>query len=239
MSNSNLFLNMKLPRNLNNSEIKEYFIKYSNGDKEARDALILHNLKLVLYRIHTRFNDFPFDMEEMFSIGVIGLINSIDTFDIEKETTFSVYAVKCIDNAILMYARKETKQLGVDRLDQPLAIDKDGKELTIEETLCDDSVDLIEDYETKDQIRILKILMNDLSDKELEILHLYFADRYTQQEIANQYHISRSAISAKINRITEKLANGFEHYNEAKHQNQVKMNDNSKIKKKCSNKEKM
>lgn len=238
MYNNDLFLEMELPKKLNKKEIKEYFERYQNGDKQAREDLIIHNIKLVIYRIKSKFSKFPFDAEEMFSAGVVGLINSIDTFDIEKGYEFSSYAIRCIDNAILMFAKKESKHLAVDSLDRPIATDPDGKDLKIEDTILDDTVDLVNDYEKNDQIRILKTLMGDLSEEEVTLLNLYFKDRLTQEKIANQYQISRSYVSEKIKKVIKKLSEGFNEYNEAEYQNVTNKKNITSEMTKCNKEEK-
>ncbi len=219
MYDNDLFLDMEIPKKLNKKETKEYFERYQKGDSHAREELILHNIKLVIYRVESRFSKFPFDKEEMFSAGVIGLIKSIDTFDIEKGYEFSTYAVRCIDNEILMFTKKESKHLEVDSLDKPIATNTDGRDLKIEDIILDDTVDLVRDYEKEEQIRILKNLVSHLPVEEMTLLQLYFEDRLTQQNIADQYQISRSNVSRKIRDIVEKLSKGFNEYNEADYQN--------------------
>ena len=219
MYDDNLFLNGKLPEKLNKKDTIKYFEECQKGNQCAREELILHNIKLVIYRINSKFSKFSFDVQEMFSAGMIGLINSIDTFDLEKGYEFSSYAIRCIDNAIYMFVRKEIKHLEVDSLDRTIATDQDGKNLKIEDIILDDTVDLVQDYEKSDQIRILKNLMEDLSEEDSTLLNLYFKDRLTQQNIADQYHFSRSNVSRKIRQIIGKLAKDFNEYNEADYQN--------------------
>ncbi len=219
MYDNDLFLDMELPKKLNRKETKEYFERYQNGDSHAREDLILHNIKLVIYRVESRFSKFPFDKEEMFSAGMIGLIKSIDTFDIEKGYEFSSYAVRCIDNEILMFTKKESKHLEVDSLDKPIATKIDGKDLKIKDIILDDTVDLIRDYEKNEQIKILKNLVNNLPEEEITLLHLYFEDRLTQEKIAKKYQISRSNVSRKIKDIVKKLSEGFNEYNGIGYQN--------------------
>ena len=115
-----LFIEDKLPDPLSQSELYSYFEKMKSGDTKAREIIIKHNIKLVFNQVMKRFCNMPYEKKELISIGLIGLIKSVDTFDISKDRKFSSYAVKCIDNEILMFLRREKKYSKEQSLDTPL-----------------------------------------------------------------------------------------------------------------------
>ena len=223
MYDNDLLQKIEIPKGgLSNKQTKEYFQKYHNGDLEAREKLILYNIKLVMYRVNGRFNSFPFSADELFSVGIIGLIKGVDTFDLEKGYAFSSYAIRCIDNEILMFSRKEYKHLDFDSLDRTISYGKDDKQLKVEDVILDDTVDLIKDYEKKEQIKFLYTKLEELKEEDLQLLNLYFWDRFTQEEIANQQHASRSTISKKIKGIVKNLAEEFKKQDEDINSNKEK-----------------
>lgn len=215
MYDNDLLQKIEVPNDrLSNKQTKKYFQKYHCGDREAREKLILYNVKLVMYRINGKFNNFPFSKDELFSVGIIGLIKSVDTFNVEKGYNFSTYAIRCIDNEILMFTRKENKHLDLDSLDRTIAYGKDDTKLKVEDVILDDTINLEKDYEKKEQIQFLHTLLEELSEEELNLLSLYFENRLTQEKIANQQHTSRSSVSKKIKMIVKKLAEGFKQEDE-------------------------
>lgn len=107
MEYDDIFIVSKAPKPLPKSELYDYLKKYSLGDVEAREKIIKHNIRLVINQVKKNFPNTPYERKELVSIGLIGLIKGVDTFDIEKKFAFSSYAIRCIDNEILMFLRKE------------------------------------------------------------------------------------------------------------------------------------
>lgn len=172
--------------------------------------MIEHNIKLVINQVVKKFNNTPYDKEELVSVGLIGLIKAVDAFDYTKNFKFTTYAYRCINNEILMYINKNKKNLDVISLDQPISTNEDFINITQKDLLVDESVNFVYDYERKELIEAIKPSLNFLSDLERKFVILYFGfidDReYTQSEIAKQEHMSQSHVSRIINRAIKKIA---------------------------------
>ena len=123
----------KLPKPLAKDETFKLIKEANEGSQESRDKLITHNIRLVLYEINNRFRNIDYDKNDLASVGIIGLIKAISTFDITKEVAFSTYAMRVVDNEILMFLRKNKKYRKVDSLDSAFYIGNDGKELKLED----------------------------------------------------------------------------------------------------------
>ena len=135
MFTSDLFIENKLPDILSKEELSEYFIKYRLGDYTARDKIIMCNIKLVLNEIFRKFFNSTYDKQELLSVGIIGLIKSVDTFDITKNYQFSTYALRCIDNEIAMFLNKEKKRDNDVSIEICLGNDKDTEGIKIKDLL--------------------------------------------------------------------------------------------------------
>ena len=209
MNYDDLFIESKLPNPLNNKELIAYFEKMRAGNKLAGEIIIRHNIKLVLNQVLKKFGNSQYEKKELVSIGLIGLVKGVDTFDISKDKQFSTYATRCIDNEILMFMRKGKKYSKEQSLDTPLGSDKDGNDLTIAETLSDETADFVAEYERKESIKIIRELVNELEGREKEIIMLYFGfyddKQYTQEEIANIFDISRAYVQRLIQNTLNKL----------------------------------
>ncbi|MBQ8424527.1 MAG: RNA polymerase sporulation sigma factor SigK [Clostridia bacterium] len=184
---------------LSSKEEKEYFEKMKSGDKMAEEVLIKHNLRLVAH-ISKKYKNSNIDMEDLISIGSIGLMKAIKTFTYEKGNSFSTYASRCIDNEILMTFRSEKKEAQAVYLDDIISVDKDGNNLSLYEILKDNSKPV--DVQVENKIiyaKIEKIIFSKLSIREREII----MSRYglcgrppkTQIELASEMNLSRSYIS--------------------------------------------
>lgn len=214
MNNYELFIDgYKLPQPLIKDELDKLIKEACSGSKEARDKLIIHNIRLVLHEVTNRFRNIDYDKKDLVSIGSIGLVKAVNTYDITKEVKFATYAVRCIDNEILMFLRKVKHDKNIDSIDKVLFYGKDGSELKLEDILSDDS-DLVIDHENSETYKIIRQLINQLPDRDKEIIMLHFGfynDRiYTQKEIADKFHISQSYVSRVITKIVNKLGKQLE-----------------------------
>ena len=175
--------------------------------------MIIHNIRLVLHEVTNRFRNIDYDKKDLVSIGSIGLVKAVNTYDITKEVKFATYAVRCIDNEILMFLRKVKHDKNIDSIDKVLFYGKDGSELKLEDILSDDS-DLVIDHENSETYKIIRQLINQLPGRDKEIIMLHFGfynDRiYTQKEIADKFHISQSYVSRVITKIVNKLGKQLE-----------------------------
>lgn len=184
---------------LTQSEEKEYFSKMKQGDKEAEEILIRHNLRLVAH-IAKKYKNSSIDTDDLISIGSIGLMKAIKTFSYDKGNSFSTYASRCIENEILMTFRSDKKNAYAVYFDDVISIDKDGNNLSLYEILKDNRASV--DTEVENKIiykKIEKIICEKLNDREKDII----LKRYglmgnipkTQIELAEELNISRSYIS--------------------------------------------
>lgn len=181
--------------------------------EEARDALIEHNLRLVAY-IAKRFENTGANIEELISIGTVGLIKAIGSFDSEKNIKLATYASRCIENEILMFIRKTSSQKKELSIDEPLSVDWDGNELLLSDILGSDSDVVTKDMEEDEERRILLGAVSDLSDRERIIVELRFGLRsgreLTQKEVADALGISQSYISRLEKKIMSRLRKKIE-----------------------------
>lgn len=186
-------------KTLNKQELEENFIQMKNNIPEARETIILHNLKLVFHRYYKRFSTIQMDMDDIISNGIIGLIKAVDTFNLDKKYSFTTYASKCIDNEILMYIRKEiTKDIHLD--------EGNGEdELTLMGLIIDPSVNIEEDYINNENINNIKSIVNLLNKKDKYLYNLYFEEAYSQVEISQILKKSQSYISREIKALVYKL----------------------------------
>ena len=208
-----------LPPPLNTFEEKEALEKLAQGDSEARDLLIEHNLRLVVYvakRYDTNQNG---GIEDLISIGTIGLVKAINTFKTDKNIKLATYASRCIENEILMFLRKNNKLRHEISLDEPLNIDYDGNELLLSDIIGTDSDIIKNELEQSDQRAMFYEAFKDLSKREKEILMLRYGlmnyDELTQKDVAKMMGISQSYISRLEKKIIKKLRNKL-NYNEIK-----------------------
>ena len=208
MKYDEIFIVSPTPKPLSKTELYDYLKKYSLGDNEAREKIIKHNIRLVINQVNKKFSNTPYERKELVSIGLIGLIKGIDTFDIEKKIEFSTYAIRCIDNEILMFIRKEKKHINDESIYQIINESKDGTKLTLEDTLKDDT-DFVEEYIHNEMLLLIRqiIVLLEGRNKEIIMLRYGFIDDkvYTQQEVANKLGISRSYISRLETEILKRI----------------------------------
>ena len=194
-------------------EEEDYYIERARlGDKEARNQLIEHNLRLVAH-IVKKFEHSVDDQDDLISIGTIGLIKGVDSFSKSHGTRITTYCARCIENEILMYFRSNNKNLKNISINESVGYDKDGNEITIQDVLKTPSFDFIEEIEKKDNISLLKNFFTILSPREKDILKRRYGldgrSEQTQKVIAKELKISRSYVSRIEKRALTKILREF------------------------------
>ncbi len=197
------------PKPLSAKEEKECIAKCQAGDKEARDRLIEKNLRLVAY-IAKKYNMGDKDMDDLISIGTIGLIKGIDTFDDTKNIRLATYAARCIDNELLMMLRSEKKSAKDVYLYDSIGADKEGNEISLIDVIEYADEDVVERVTLEEQVRKLgDYVEKALNQREKEIIRMRYGlngeKEKTQREIAAIYGISRSYVSRIEKKALEKL----------------------------------
>ena len=201
------------PAPLTSSAEKYYFQKYTEGDLQAKHILIEHNLRLVAHVIK-KYQSSDDDIEDLISIGTIGLIKSVMTFNSEKGNRLAAYASKCIDNEILMYLRSKKKTNKEVSLYEPLGIDKEGNEIQLYDIIETNEDDASDRIVLKQNIqKLYEELESLLTPRERLVLKmrygLYNGEEYTQREVARQLGISRSYVSRIEKSAIQKLRSSF------------------------------
>ena len=178
------------------------------GEPELRSTLIEHNLRLVVY-IAKKFENTGVGIEDLISIGTIGLIKAINTFKADKNIKLATYASRCIENEILMYIRKSGNQRAEMSIDEPLSTDWDGNELLLSDIICGDEDAVYRDMEYSEDRRTVAEAVERLSEREKTIIKLRFGlgggKELTQKEVADRLGISQSYISRLEKRIMTRL----------------------------------
>ena len=199
------------------SEEKAYLDRYAQGDLEARNELIEHNLRLVVY-IAQKFDNTGVGVEDLISIGTIGLIKAINTFNPEKKIKLATYASRCIENEILMYLRRNNKTRMEVSIDEPLNVDWDGNELLLSDILGTEEDVIYQGLEQEAEHRVLGSAISKLSEREQVIVKLRFGINMpegrekTQKEVADLLGISQSYISRLEKRIMKRLRKEIARY---------------------------
>ena len=197
-----------LPEPLSREEEDKYIELKEKGDNKAKDILIEHNLRLVVF-LAKKYENTGVDLEDLVSIGSIGLIKGINTFSSGKNIKLATYASRCIDNEILMYLRKNKKIKSEVSIDQALSYDGDGNELHLEDIIGTDKDEVPNTLEAKDdyQLMIQEILGLRPRDREIMILRygLLGGEEYTQKEVAERLGISQSYISRIEKKVIRRL----------------------------------
>lgn len=203
----------KIPKKLPKEEMYYLLDKVSQGDTDARQKLIEHNIRLVIYEVNGRFNTLEYDKSELVSIGILGLVKAVDTYDASKKIEFSTYAARCIDNEILMFIRRLKKEKCVDSLDRPISGEEEDKAIKLEDVIKSDE-DIQTSYEGKEIYAQIRKIVYSLPEREREIIMLYFGFYdgrvYKQKEIADKLNISRSYASKLIAKIVKKIKKQLE-----------------------------
>ena len=187
--------------------------KMKNGDLEARNELILRNMRLVAH-VAKKYQSREEELEDLISIGTIGLIKAVSTYDETFGSRLATYAVRCIDNELLMYFRAKKKTSKDMSLDEPIGTDKEGNQIQLMDVMVNEEVDVIEQLAMGEKMeRLSEILSETLNGRELFIIinryGLFQKDAMTQREIAKKLGISRSYVSRIEKKALEKLKKAF------------------------------
>lgn len=198
---------------LNATEEKEYLRRQKEGDQEAKKVLVERNMRLVAH-ISKKYQNSEEEMEDLISIGTIGLIKAVSTFQEDHGSKLATYAARCIENELLMYFRSKKKCSKEVSLYEPIGTDKEGNQIQLMDVVEVDEKDVVEQLELKRQIiRLYELIPNVLNEREKEILRLRYGlnnrKPVTQREIAEKMHISRSYVSRIEKKALEKLKNNF------------------------------
>lgn len=187
-----------LPPPLSKEEEEQIMEQLKGGDESVRDLLIVHNLRLVVY-IAKKFDIPGAGIEDLISIGTIGLIKAVRTFSPEKNIKLATYASRCIENEILMFIRKTSQIKGELSLDEPLNTDWDGNELLLSDVLGSDPDMVGMNVEHDDECRMLRLVLERLPKRDREIMYMRFGlegqVEHTQKQVADKMNISQSYIS--------------------------------------------
>lgn len=202
-----------LPPPLSKEREEKLTEESANGNIKARDELVEHNLRLVVY-IAKKFENSGVNIEDLISIGTIGLIKAVNTFKPDKNIKLATYASRCIENEILMYLRKVNQQKLDISLDEPLNVDWDGNELLLSDVLGTDGLEINDNLEQEDEKKVLLTCIKTLSGRERLIMNMRFGlegeNEHTQKEVADILGISQSYISRLEKRIILKLKRDIE-----------------------------
>ncbi len=192
------YSNQVFPDPLSSEEEAKAISNMRLGDREARNKLIEHNLRLVAH-IVKKFDYKNVDQDDLISIGTIGLIKGVDTFSNKKGTKITTYCARCIENEILMYFRSNNKNNKNVSINESIGFDKDGNEISILDILKTPKPDFLEDISLKDNIKLLGEYIKVLTPREKEIIVRRYGlmgyEEQTQKVIAKELHISRSYVS--------------------------------------------
>ncbi|MDO9536302.1 MAG: RNA polymerase sporulation sigma factor SigK [Bacillota bacterium] len=205
--------NDSFPQPLTTKEEKKYLKLLSNGDEDARQVLIERNLRLVAHVVK-KFESLPEDKEDLISIGTIGLIKAINTFDSTKGARLATYAAKCVENEILMHIRARKKNRQEVSIHEPIGVDKDGNEICLEDILGSSPEGVLDEVELILLNEKLKRVIKKLQARERKVLIMRYGlegkKRYTQKDVAGELGISRSYVSRIEKKILFKIAEEFE-----------------------------
>ena len=201
-----------LPQPYSPEEEAEMLAKLSGGEKEIRDKLVEHNLRLVVY-IARRFENTGVDLDDLVSVGTIGLIKAVNSFNLDKNIKLATYASRCIENEILMHLRRTVKLKCEVSFDEPLNTDWEGNELMLSDVMGTDGDIVYKKIENGVESELLGVALTKLNDREREIMELRYGlkggEEKTQREVATLLGISQSYISRLEKKIIVRLKKEF------------------------------
>ena len=207
-----LYNQMSLPSPLTDEEERQYVLQCVNNDLTARNILIEHNMRLVVY-IAKRFESPKVLLEDLISIGTIGLMKAINSYDMEKNIKLATYASRCIENEILMFLRKNNKLKTEISIDEPINIDSEGNDLSLADILGTENDAIFKSIEDEENKKILKNSIECLENREKIIMKLRYGfdgkDELTQKEVADKLGISQSYISRLEKKVINDLKKDF------------------------------
>lgn len=205
--NNNWISNVKI---LSKDELNKLIEEVQNGSKEAEEKILFHNIRLVIREVLTKFNNnnVCYDEDDLISIGCFGLLKAVKRYDTSKGFEFSTYAIRCIDNEILMFLRKLKRHENILSINEIVCHNKDGDEQKIEDLIYDES-DLVENFEKTEIYEIIRQIVNELPEKEKTIIMLKFGfynnQTCTQKEISDKLHIPQTTVSRIIKKTILKI----------------------------------
>ncbi len=199
-----------LPEPLSREEENSYVLRSMEGDMEARNILIEHNLRLVVF-LAKKYDSTGTDLEDLVSIGTIGLIKGVNTYKLDKNIKLATYASRCIDNEILMYLRKSKRRKGEVSFEDNLSFDSEGNELHLEDILGTDADVVTKGLDNELDRNIMKREIEKLSKRDKEIIELRYGlngyEEMTQKDVAEKLGISQSYISRIEKKVIKRLQN--------------------------------
>ena len=202
----------KLPTPLTAEEERELLLQLSTGDDNARKKLVEKNLRLVVY-IAKKFENSLFNIEDLISIGTIGLMKAINSFNLDKNIKLATYASRCIENEILMYLRKTQKLKTEISIDEPINTDAEGNDLALGDILGSESDNIFKQVEDNDNKKVIDMAIKNLDSREKVIMELRYGfdgkNELTQKEVADKLGISQSYISRIEKKVIERLKKQF------------------------------
>ena len=206
MNTKEIFINAhELPDPLSKLEVYELINKIRQGDKAATETLVKHNMKLVIHEVNLKFYNIGYEKKDLVSLGSIGLMKAVNSFDTSKNLHFSTYAIRCIDNEILMFLRKEQKIPHADSLDKPIG--EENSNLKLHDIVCND-YNFLEKYEDREMYKLIRKIVESLPYPKNEIIMMYFGfynKKYSQDEIAKKLSYSQTYICRLISKILEEI----------------------------------
>ena len=202
-----------LPPPLKREEEQKIMLELADGNEEHKDLLVVHNLRLVVY-IARKYECPTATTEDLVSIGTIGLMKAVNTFDYTKNIKLATYASRCIENEILMYLRKTGNSKIELSFDEPLTTDWDGNEMTLRDVLGTEPDEISQNIEYEDEKKLLRKIVSNLPEKEKNIMNRRFGlngyKALTQKQLADELSISQSYISRLEKRIISNLRKEFD-----------------------------
>lgn len=202
-----------LPPPLKREEEQKIMLELADGNDEHKDLLVVHNLRLVVY-IARKYECPTATTEDLISIGTIGLMKAVNTFDYTKNIKLATYASRCIENEILMYLRKTGNSKIELSFDEPLSTDWDGNEMTLRDVLGTEPDEISQNIEYEDEKKLLRKIVSNLPEKEKNIMNRRFGlngyKALTQKQLADELSISQSYISRLEKRIISNLRKEFD-----------------------------
>ena len=204
------------PKPLTASEEREYLERYKEGDQEARNVLIERNMRLVAHVVK-KYQYTDYDNEDLLSVGTIGLIKAVNTFNVDRGSRLATYAAKCVENEILMLLRAHKKYSREVSLFEPIGVDKDGETVSLVDVIEMDNKEILESLIVRQDVKELyKAFEVCLKDNEKTVIGmrygLFGGKEYTQREKADMLGISRSYVSRIEKKAVEKLRTEFERH---------------------------